>query len=579
MGSLRRAALLLAATLALLAAGGLEQTPPARANVLCDAAGSIGGGIGFGSPVGDACNKVSGAIGGDIAGAALSPLKDAAGALGNDVFKQITTWVADGATWLLGEVVKLTDSTTTPHLLSKGFVEEYRKMALIAGMLAAAALLFAVVEAVGRGDMAMLWRALLVNLPLAAIATSAAYVVVQLLIGATDGLCHAVTAAAKEDVRDFFKAAIEGLGGFGADVGAQVEKVKGGGGPGLGGASAGAAVGVPVFVGLIAAAVAAFAAFFVWIELLMRDAAVYVVALFLPLALAASVSPRWSGALRRTAELLVVIVFSKFVIVVIIALAASVLASGEGGVEHVLSAGALLLLACFSPLVLMRWVPLAEGAVSSAYGRQSAAGGAVQGMHLASSTAMMRRSFGGQNGGGKSGVLTIPARASGGGASRPSASGGPQRPASPEAKAAGTHVAGANGKAHGSGGQAGSSTAAPTAGGPVAMAAKAPIAAAEGSRAIADRFGKTAAANPDRTDSPPSSTTPTPSPGRPSPGAAPTQPGGGAGRPSATADSPARPSTASPPEPSEAKGGEARRPGTAAQRPGGEEKPPKEPGL
>ena len=54
----------------------------------------------------------------------------------------------------------------------------------------------------------------------------------------------------------------------------------------------------------------------------MRDAAVYVVALFMPLAFAASIWPRWSGALRRTGELLVVVIGSKFVIVSIIALAA-----------------------------------------------------------------------------------------------------------------------------------------------------------------------------------------------------------------------------------------------------------------
>ena len=132
---------------------------------------------------------------------------------------------------------------------------------------------------------------------------------------------------------------------------------------------------MPLFVAFLAAIVGAFAAFFVWLELLMRDAAVYVVALFMPLALAASIWPRWSGTLRRTAELLVVVIGSKFVIVSIVALAAALVAGGGGGVEHVLAASALMLLACFAPFVLLRLVPFAEGAMGAAYGRRSAAGG------------------------------------------------------------------------------------------------------------------------------------------------------------------------------------------------------------
>jgi len=123
----------------------------------------------------------------------------------------------------------------------------------------------------------------------------------------------------------------------------------------------------------------------------MRDAAIYAVALFMPMAIAASIWPRWISALRRTAELLIVVVFSKFVIVSILALAASLLANTGGKVEHVLAAGALLMLACFAPFVLLKLVPFAEGAVSSAYSRQSAGGAALQRVQLGGSVAMMRR--------------------------------------------------------------------------------------------------------------------------------------------------------------------------------------------
>jgi hypothetical protein len=377
--------------LAVLAIGDPDP-PQAKANIACDVvspAGAVTGAIGIGNPVGDGCNAVTDPVLG-VAGHALDPLKDAAASLGNGVFSQITTWATDGAVWLLGEVVELTQKTTSPDLLGKGFGRHYRQMAAIATVLAALMLLFAVLESLGRGDGGMLWRVFLVNVPLAAIATSAAYVVVQLLIATCDGFCEVIAHSTASDTRVFFKGAVQALAEAGGAAGAAAGNASTGA---VGRTASGAAARaeVPLFVGFIAAFVAAFAAFLVWIELLMRDAAIYVVALFAPMAIAASIWPRWTSALRRTAELLIVVVFSKFVIVAIIALAASLLAHTEGKVEQVLAAGALLLLACFAPFVLFKLVPFAEGAVSSAYSRQDAGAVAVQSVQRSGSVSMMRQ--------------------------------------------------------------------------------------------------------------------------------------------------------------------------------------------
>lgn len=355
MGSLRRAPALGCALVALALALTVGDPAPeaASANVPCDAAsgpiGTLTGAVGIGNPVGDACNAVTDpALG--VAGKALAPLKEAASSIERGIFNQITEWVADGATWLVGQVVAATDATTSPDLLSKGFARSYAQMALIAAAMGALMLLFAVIDSLGRGDAEGLVRVFLVNVPLAAISTSAAYVVVQLLVATTDGFSHAIAASTAQSTHDFFKGATQALGEAGAGAGGAAGAAGGGVSGAATGASAGA-VAVPLFVGFIAAALAAFAALAVWIELLMRDAAIYAVALFMPLALAASIWPRWAAALRRTCELVIVLVFSKFVIVAIIALATSLLANAEGKVEHVLAAAALLLLACFAPFV------------------------------------------------------------------------------------------------------------------------------------------------------------------------------------------------------------------------------------
>jgi type IV secretion system protein TrbL len=473
----RRAAVLIAALAVALAAPAFAgpSLPEAKANVACagvSPAATVIGAIGFGDPIGDACNAVTDPFLG-VAGHVLDPLKDAAKSLSNGVFNQITTWAADGAVWLLGEVVELTQKTTSPDLLGKGFLRQYRQMAQIATVLALLMVLFAALESLGRGDGGMLVRVFLVNVPLAAIATSAAYVVVQLLIAATDGFSEVIASSTASDTRAFFKGAVAALAEAGGAAGAVAGTAAGGPAAGTAEGAAAGATGVPLFVGFIAAAVAAFAAFLVWIELLMRDATIYVVALFMPMAIAASIWPRWTSALRRTAELLIVVVFSKFVIVAIIALAASLLAHTEGKVEQVLAAGALLLLACFAPLVLFKLVPFAESAVSSAYGRQGARGSAVQAAQLGGSVSMMRRAAQANwAGGSKGGSSTGEGGGSSGGA------GGKGRPVGPGGGSAG----GAGEAAAASGGAAGVA----------ALPATAGVGAAKTSKAASERLSGTA---------------------------------------------------------------------------------------
>ncbi|MEZ5078109.1 MAG: hypothetical protein R2725_11785 [Solirubrobacterales bacterium] len=562
MAWLRRLALLGCAAVLVTAAHDLAGNGPeeAHANLACDAAGSVAGGVGIGNPVGDACEAITDPVLGAAGDVVLDPLEDAAGSIGEGVFNQITSWATDGAVWLLGEIVGLINETTTPNLLSKGFARQYKKMASIAVVLAAMMLIFAAVEGLGRGDPGMLARVFLVNVPVAALATSAAYVIVQLLVAMTDGFCEVIAHSTAGDTRQFFKGAIEALGAAGGDAGAVAGEATG---SEAGGAAAGT-VAVPLFVGFIAAIIAAFAAFLVWIELLMRSAAIYAVALFMPLAIAASIWPRWTGALRRTAELVVVVVFSKFVIVAIIALAASLMANTGGEVEHVLTAGALLLLACFSPIVLFKLVPFAEGAAAAAFDRHGSSGRTFATMQMASSVQMMRRAA--MSNWGATGANG--AQGGGGG------SGGGAR------GVAGAGSKGGSGKAAAGGGESGAGAGSSGGGGAAATAALAAgVSAAKGSKAAGERLGA-------------SGTAEAVSGGR----EAPRESGGGAApapRPGeARSDGSSQPGTASPgrsrsedartPRPStgasprEAKGGEAGGADRKPPRPGGDQgAPPK----
>ena len=158
---------------------------------------------------------------------------------------------------------------------------------------------------------------------------------------------------------------------------------------GLSGTSAAGQPTAPPFVLFVGGLAVVFGALMVWVELLIRAAAVYVAVLFLPLALASLAWPAIAHWCRRLVDTLVALVLGKFVIVSVLSLAAGALAggtgsgsaggsgspggeagspgaghSGGGGFAAVLGGAALLLFAAFAPWALFRLLPFLEaGAV------------------------------------------------------------------------------------------------------------------------------------------------------------------------------------------------------------------------
>jgi hypothetical protein len=130
---------------------------------------------------------------------------------------------------------------------------------------------------------------------------------------------------------------------------------------------------VPAFVVFIGGLLVSLAALVLWLELVVRAAAVSVAVLFLPLALAALVWPAVAHWCRRLADTLVALVLSKFVIAAVLSLAAGAVAGGlglsgsgdGGGFAAVVTGIALLVIATLSPFTLLRLVPAVEaGAVA-----------------------------------------------------------------------------------------------------------------------------------------------------------------------------------------------------------------------
>jgi hypothetical protein len=252
--------------------------------------------------------------------------------------------VLGGAKFALRETAVILGNTSSPQLTSTWFSSTYWRVAGISVLLTLPFLFAAAVHAVLRSDLTLLLRAAFGYLPLAMLAVSIAAPVTMLLLAASDQLSAIVSSATGDASNRFFTFSVGALGSLNSVAGPFMALFLG------------------VFV--VAGAVV------LWVELLMREAAVYVIVLMLPLAFAGMVWPARRIWAIRAVELLVALVMSKFAIVAVLSLGAAALSAGASVAGHsvtsALAGAVLLIMGAFTPWALLRLVPLAEIASSAA---------------------------------------------------------------------------------------------------------------------------------------------------------------------------------------------------------------------
>ena len=344
---------LIACTAMVIGVAGAADPAPASASVagtVCTLSGLVSGLVGKACTLAtnagrvvDAGKKVLGghlgAAVGDLTGSgAARTVARAAG------LAAIVATVAGGARYALQATVHVIGATTRPDLQSTWFSASYWRMAAVSALLTLPFLFAAAIQAMMRSDVTLLLRAAFGYLPLGLLAVAIAAPVTMLLLAGSDELSTIVTSASSGDGVAFLDRA-SGL------VGA-VTGVSG-------------TLFVAFFVGLLTTA----AALVLWVELLIRDAAVYVIVLMLPLFFAAMVWPARRIWAARAVELLIALILSKFVIVAVLGLGGAALGHSLIPGEAASLAGAtLVLLAAFSPWALMRLLPLHELAGAAAGG-------------------------------------------------------------------------------------------------------------------------------------------------------------------------------------------------------------------
>lgn len=315
--------------------------------------------------VGNVCDAVSGAV-----------TKVAAEA-GDFVMRGVTAWVTNAAVWVTGKVGELVDETTSPDLTASWFEGQYGAMVAIAGALALLMLMLAIIQSVIHQDIGLLVRSAFGYLPMAFVLAGVAIAGTGLLVAITDDISSAVVSGlgtAQSDsllqaVGDAYKNALDESSG------------------------------IPLFGVFLGAIILAIGAFVLWLELIIRDAAIYVCVFFLPLTFVAMIWPATSRWARRLVELLVAIILAKFVIVAILSLASAAITNtsvvhGDGNTfEQMIAGAALLVLAAWSPFALLRLIPMMEGAAASVVGQRSTMSAAAGSAGIHSPAAYMRQAM------------------------------------------------------------------------------------------------------------------------------------------------------------------------------------------
>jgi len=332
------AVIAVAGALALTLPGGLIDPPPAQAGLAstaCNLLGTIGEGW-----WGKACGAVVD-VGGKLVGAGKKAGSVVSKLAGNGLLQRglgiaaIVAWVLGGAKWTVDHLGAVISASTSPTLTTHWFTGVYLRIEGLAVFFTLLFILAAAAEAILRSDLSVIARAVFAYLPLAALLTAVAAPLTMLLLAATDRMSSGVAAIAGSGSTHF-------LTGAGAWV--------------VGGLTVADPFFAVLAAGLVVAAGAA-----LWVELLIREVAVYVVVALLPIAFASLVWPARRVWAVRSIELLVALILSKVAIVAVLALGGAALShAGLGSLSRLLGGLALIILGAFTPWMLLRLIPLAE---------------------------------------------------------------------------------------------------------------------------------------------------------------------------------------------------------------------------
>ena len=315
------------------------------------------------------------------------------------------------ATAITSFVAREMQATTTPQLQSAWFQAQFAPMADLGAALGLLVALIALGSAAVRRSPEAL-AATLSGIARAGIGTGLVVALTVIGLGIADQVSGAVVGSSPDAFWSTVSHAwgTSGFAGFGSSA-----------------------------LAMLIALIEVFAAIFVWLELIVRDAAIYVAVLFFPAALAAAIWPALAAWPGRLARLLMLFVILKPVALIVLSFAGNAAAAGlsfsggaSGSVGTILAATVIFALAAFAPWALMYLLAADAESAYAAAGLRAASGSAVaseggRSVRNAGGVAdLASAGSGGASGGGSSGGGSSGGGGKGGGSPNggPSAGGG-----------------------------------------------------------------------------------------------------------------------------------------------------------
>ncbi len=304
---------------------------------------------------------IPGGIGGFFGGLA----EDAGRAIVEYVLEFIYGLIAQAVASITGALARSFNGASTRVDLTGGWFSSEggstvtTMTSVIAGSLVLVFLFMSLIRAMFAGEFSTMWRAALVDVPIAFLATAVTVVVASALLAMVDEASATLLGADGEQ-----------LAAFGDSL-ADVEQLS-----------------LAGLLGILFGLLFIVGAVLVWIQLLVRAALIYIVIAFAPITWVTRAYPGTRGIARRGAEIAIALIVSKFVMAISFRLGAEALASadvpsGEADLSAMLVGSAIMLMTAFMPWMIFKVIPAVENATSAAGPQSAAVGAAVVGGGLA----------------------------------------------------------------------------------------------------------------------------------------------------------------------------------------------------
>ncbi len=265
-------------------------------------------------------------------GCFLSPLGCAsttvAKATLGDVFTALTSWVLDSVSWLLRATGRVLNATGEPTSVVRAASREYSTLLAVAPVLLLIGLVVATIHGVVHGDPGSLWRVYLGVAPAAVLAIAIARPLAQLVLSATAELASGAAGTVARHV------------------------------PLLAADTNAIAASTPGFGMFLVASAIVVGAWLLWCELVVRAVVLTLLIVLVPVIVPLVTIPAMRRVGWRLVETFLAVALSKVIVVVALAVGFDELSGGS--LSAAVTGATTLVLATFSPFVLLRLVPLVE---------------------------------------------------------------------------------------------------------------------------------------------------------------------------------------------------------------------------